>query len=150
MLTVTVKGRLLFALALPTVIGVCLLLYVFAGAEKSAAAGMDAAASTTLSAGTEKQRRAFLTHCGVQAAEEPSEIREIMIPEDLGGIYYAYEALQKKQGLSLEKYRGRTVRRYTYPLTSGTGTVELLVADGRVVACGRYSPGQTNFQPILC
>ncbi|MBR0338278.1 MAG: DUF4830 domain-containing protein, partial [Ruminococcus sp.] len=40
----------------------------------------------------------------------------VKIPREFDGVYGDYNALQEKNGFDLGKYKGKTVRRYTYSL----------------------------------
>lgn len=147
MLTATVKVRRALWIIFVLILLLTLFLFVrrFAfGAETAATA-----APKTFSAATEEQRLAFLTQYGFSVEKEPVEIREVLIPTSFEGLYSAYEALQQRQGLSLENFRGKTLRRYAYRLSKGEGIAELLIADGRIVACDLYSEQEKDFQPII-
>ena len=61
-------------------------------------------------------------------------------------VYEEYNALQRKQGFDLRKYRAHTVKRYTYELSGDTPVplnAELLVENGAIIrllrACRRNS-----------
>jgi hypothetical protein len=45
----------------------------------------------------------------------------------------------KKQGLSLENYKGETVRKYSYEVKGENALAELLVFNGKIVACAVLS-----------
>ncbi len=67
---------------------------------------------------TPEERCAFLAAFGweVDAAKETAV--EVTIPARFDAVYEGYNALQLAQGLNLERYRGKKVMRYTYPVTN--------------------------------
>ena len=88
--------------------------------------------------GTGEQRIAFLQGFGWQVQEEPEEIVEVLIPEDLDTVYAEYNEIQQLQGCDLEKYAGKSCKRYSYIVTNYPGQSEsvranLLVADGKII-----------------
>ena len=50
------------------------------------------------------------------------------IPARFDRVYEDYNTIQREMGLNLERYRGKTVMRYTYPVTNYTD------CDGEVLA----------------
>lgn len=98
------------------------------------------------------QRIAFLSQFGWKASAEPSEVREIIIPENFDDGYTEYAQMNKAQGLDLELYKGMRVKRWTYDILNypgyeGSGTVQanLLVCDGRVIGGDICSLEQNGF-----
>lgn len=83
-------------------------------------------------------RIAFLGGFGWQVDEEPSEILEIVIPDQFDSVYEQYNQLQKKQGYDLTRWRGKTARRYTYrilnyPNAQDEVFANLILCDGQVI-----------------
>lgn len=74
-------------------------------------------------------RITFLNAFGWEVAEEPVSIEEITVPEEFNEVYEAYNKLQQEQGLDLLKYRGKTVRRYTYQVLNYPGREETVYAN---------------------
>ncbi len=64
-------------------------------------------------------RISFLSDCGWQADAESERKTEVTIPEEFDEIYSEYGEMQKKEGLDLEKYKGKRVTMYTYSVTDG-------------------------------
>ena len=100
-------------------------------------------------------RITFLNAFGWEVAEDPVYIEEITIPEDFNEVYETYNQLQKEQGLDLSRYRGKTVRRYTYqvlnyPDAEETVYANLLICKNRViggdVCSSRYHGFMHGFQ----
>lgn len=74
-------------------------------------------------------RITFLNAFGWETAQQPVSIEEVVIPEEFGEIYEEYNALQKSQGLDLKKYKGKTVRRYTYEILNYKGEDDKVYAN---------------------
>ena len=108
------------------------------------------AGAHSLSAGTNEQRLAFLTYYGIDCENEPFEIREVVVPLEFTAAFQKYEALQKRQGLSLEDYKGESVRKYCYKIKDKNAVAELLVQDGNIVACAVLAlDGKGGFSQII-
>ena len=60
----------------------------------------------------------FLKQFSWEVKPEPVETAEVVIPKEFDAVYTAYNRLQEKQGLNLEKYKNKTVARYTYEITN--------------------------------
>ena len=62
----------------------------------------------------------------------------ITIPSEFNDVYENYNALQKKQGFDLSKYKGDTAVRYTYNVkdypTGADVKANVIVCDNRVIA----------------
>ena len=56
----------------------------------------------------------FLKQFGWEVNPEPMEAVEIVIPKEFDAVYKKYNDVQKAQSLNLEKYKNKTVKRYTY------------------------------------
>lgn len=88
--------------------------------------------------GTADARRAFLAGFGWEIDESGGEEEAVVIPARFDAVYEDYNDIQKQQGLNLERYRGKTVMRYTYPVKNyegydGTVYATLLIYKDRVV-----------------
>lgn len=95
-----------------------------------------------------EDRIAFLKQFGLEVTAEPTEATTVTIPAEFDKVFAAYNELQRKQGLDLSSYSGRTVERYTYTVTNYpqyTGTVQanLLIYRGRVIG-GDVSSADPN------
>ena len=66
---------------------------------------------------TVEEQLSFLRELGHRPEPDPVYAGDVVIPEVFDSVYETYNQLQKAQGLNLEKYKGKTVRRYTYALT---------------------------------
>lgn len=99
---------------------------------------------------TNDDRVNFLSQFGWTVAETPVEEAEITIPDEFDRVFTGYNELQKQQGLNLEKYRRREMKRYTYEITNYpgyTGTVyaNLLVYRNKVVGGDVCSADSNGF-----
>ena len=83
-------------------------------------------------AANEGQRRDLIAAYGWEVAEEPLEIREVVIPSSFDETYEKYNTIQKQQGFDLSRYRGRSCRRYVYEVLNYPGGVEDRLIGGDV------------------
>ncbi|MEG1448231.1 MAG: DUF4830 domain-containing protein [Oscillospiraceae bacterium] len=60
----------------------------------------------------------FIKSFGWEVATEPIETINVLIPVEFGDVYKNYNEIQKNQGLDLEKYKGKEVKKYTYEVTN--------------------------------
>lgn len=60
----------------------------------------------------------FLEQFGWEVEAAPLDEVEIKIPAEFDKVMNSYNELQKNQGLDLSKYRGKTVKRYTFRVTN--------------------------------
>lgn len=87
---------------------------------------------------TNDERRDFLKQFGWEVSAEAVESEQVTIPSEFDKIFAGYNEIQKRQGLDLSKYRGKTMMRYTYDVTNYKGyegkvQVNMLVYRGKVV-----------------
>lgn len=80
----------------------------------------------------------FINSFGWQVSDEPKEIVEVVIPNEFDDVYNQYNEIQKQQGLNLEKYKGKRVKRWTYTVTNypdvpDNVVLNLLVYDNRII-----------------
>ncbi|MBR2668031.1 MAG: DUF4830 domain-containing protein [Oscillospiraceae bacterium] len=92
----------------------------------------------------------YLEQFGWLVNQAPSLVEEVRIPDVLTEEYTDYAALQASQGFDLEKYCGRTVRRYSYEIlnypTGETGvTANLLIYRNTVVGADVCSAALDGF-----
>ena len=66
------------------------------------------------SGATNEQRIEFIEWRGHNVIDNPIGVKTIVIPQVFSDVYNNYNALQRKIGLDLEKYKGKTVVLYTY------------------------------------
>jgi len=86
---------------------------------------------------TNEDRIEFLKKYGWEVESEPREIAEVDIPVNFDAVYEKYNQLQIGEGLDLEKYKGKSVKRYTYLVSNyeyeGTVLANLLIYKNRVI-----------------
>lgn len=87
---------------------------------------------------TDDDVEAFLAQFGWEVGATPTEVADVIIPDEFDKIFTAYNEIQKGQGLNLAKYRRKTVKRYTYEVTNYEGYegkvyANVLVYRGRVI-----------------
>jgi len=80
----------------------------------------------------------LLNSLGWEVTSDPTAIEEVIIPEEFDELYNQYNTLQVEQGLDLTRYRGKTVKRYTYGVTnypdsSQQVSANLLIYKNRVI-----------------
>ena len=85
-----------------------------------------------------EDRIEFLKQFGWEVTPEAVESEQVTIPSEFDKIFAGYNEIQKRQGLDLSKYRGKTMMRYTYDVTNYKGyegkvQVNMLVYRGKVV-----------------
>ena len=70
---------------------------------------------------SEEERVAFLSQFGWRVNDKAVEEVEVTIPEKFDKVFTGYNEIQKRQGLDLSKYKGKTVTRYTYEVINYEG-----------------------------
>ena len=80
----------------------------------------------------------FLKQFGWDVEPEPVEAVEILIPKEFDAIYKKYNEVQKAQSLNLEKFKNKSVKRYTYqvigyPGHNGTVFANILIYKNKVI-----------------
>ncbi len=96
----------------------------------------------SLRASNEKQRISYLSQFGWDFDTEPDKVQEVVIPYEFDDTYNQYNALQKRQGLDLEKYKGEIAKKWTYNINnypgyenvSGKVRANLIIYKGNVIA----------------
>lgn len=84
---------------------------------------------------TNDDRVAFLESYGWKVDAEAVCYSEVVIPNEFDKVYSAYNDMQKKEGLDLEKYKGKKVEMYTYKVNNAEGDAyaNLLIYKSRVI-----------------
>lgn len=83
---------------------------------------------------TVEEQLSFLNALGYDVDPSPVFSDEVIIPEMFDSVYEKYNDLQKSQGLNLEKYKGKTVMRYTYAIGGDTESfATLLIYKNRII-----------------
>ena len=100
---------------------------------------------------TNEERTEFLKQFGYNVEKEPKEIVDVIIPEEFDSVYKEYNDIQRKQGLNLKKYKGKTVTRYTYAIKDYEGyedgevIANLLIYKSKIVGGDICSVGQKSY-----
>lgn len=81
---------------------------------------------------TEEDLYRFISEIGIEVKTPALKCADVDIPRVFDSVYKKYNDIQKQQGFNLEKYRGKTLRRYTFevlnyptPEESGNGKAYL-------------------------
>ncbi len=77
--------------------------------------------SVSCRASNAEERVAFLSQFGWKIDEDPVEVSEVIIPSEFNNTYSEYNGIQKNQGMDLEPYRGRRVKRWVYEVKNYPG-----------------------------
>ena len=85
-----------------------------------------------------EDHREFLSQFGWEVEDKELDGIEIKIPNEFDKILTEYNEIQKRQGLDLSKYKGKTVQRYTYRVTNyqgyeGTVYANIIVYKNKVI-----------------
>ena len=118
---------------------------LFVCSENSA----DAAESISLHVSDNAERIEYIASKGFKTAEEPSEIEEVLIPEEPDEILLQYIEMQKNSGFDLLPYKGKTVKKYVYPVEDKTETfVTLYVFENKIISADVASHTEGWQRPI--
>lgn len=99
---------------------------------------------------TNEQRVKLLEGCGWQVDAQPVSETEVRIPDEFDAAYAQYNALQKQQGLDLEKYKGRRAKLYVYNVRNDPSgeqgvTANLVLYRNRLIAADICSSQKDGF-----
>ena len=80
----------------------------------------------------------FLKGYGYECDEAPDEVCDQTLPTEFDRVMTIYNDLQKSQGFDLEKYKGKTVKRFSfkiknYPDTDEEVFADILFFDGEII-----------------
>lgn len=117
----TIKLKKPAAVVIFTVFAAALVLLAVFCVSKAAASG------GSYKVETESQRQALISQLGWEVSEEPEEQKTAVIPSEFDDVYTAYNELQKEQGFDLEKYTGKSIEIYTYPVYNYEGHEDCVV-----------------------
>ncbi len=109
--------------------------------------GQAQSVSTSISAKTDTQRRAFLEKYGFELSKD-FEQKEITIPSTWNDVYKNYNEIQKNQGFDLSAYKGQKATLYTYTVTNckkGEYIIaDLLVSNGVLIGGDICNPSASD------
>ncbi|MCH5202497.1 MAG: DUF4830 domain-containing protein [Oscillospiraceae bacterium] len=112
--------------ALLLIVGI---IYVITDSSKSTAS-CKGIGEYSLKFATDREKEEFLSAFNLNG--EQVTIDKVKIPETFNATYEKYNTIQKKIGLDLDPYRGKTVKRFVYS-TKDNLFVSVLVYGNRVV-----------------
>ncbi len=69
------------------------------------------------SAATDADRLNFIAQLGYSVESEPISVNEVLIPDEFDDVYTRYNDLQLQSGFDLNRYKGYTVKKWTYKVT---------------------------------
>lgn len=125
-------------IAFVVLVALAVLMAIIGAAVNGAKASKPSSAS--LRAASDGERIAFLSQFGWEVEPQPTEVKEVIIPQEFDEVYTAYNEIQKKQGFDLTKYSSLRVKRWTYEVKnypcyeeSGLIRANVLVYDGTVI-----------------
>ena len=93
-----------------------------------------------LSCKTTEEQIALLKSFGYEVSDEVVQVEEVIIPSEFDADYEEYNKMQNLAGFNLEKYKGKTAKKYTYKVTNYEGLKEdqsvvanILVFSGKAI-----------------
>lgn len=152
----TLKGqniKLFFSFLLSAAIIISVVILAPVGGviqDAEASAVLDAAPAETgdfKNVSTNEDRVKFLNKFGWVVEEQASQVTNVLIPTEFDTIYEKYNQMQLAEGLDLEKYKGKSVKKYTYLVLNydfdGSVFANLLIYGDRVIG-GDISSARTD------
>lgn len=131
MLTFKLKPKTAFGIIL-LLTGVVVIAVSFIGNHPATLASKQA----TVSCKTAEERVNYINSLGFET-DSSEESKEIIIPTRFNDVYNKYNEIQKKQGLDLAEYKGKTAIMYTYHITNygdnDNVIANLIVFDGQLI-----------------
>ena len=131
MLTFKLKPKTAFGIIL-LLTGVVVIAVSFIGNHPATPASKQ----TTVSCKTAEERVNYINSLGFET-DSSEESKEIIIPTRFNDVYNKYNEIQKKQGLDLAEYKGKTAVMYTYHITNygdnDNVIAHLIVFDGQLI-----------------
>lgn len=131
MLTFKLKPKTAFGIIL-LLTGVVVIAVSFIGNHPATPASKQ----TTVSCKTAEERVNYINSLGFET-DSSEESKKIIIPTRFNDVYNKYNEIQKKQGLDLAEYKGKTAVMYTYHITNygdnDNVIANLIVFDGQLI-----------------
>lgn len=75
---------------------------------------------------TSEQRYTFLRNCGLEAINEIEE--DIIIPPVFNETFNDYNSMQIAAGYNLERFKGKTLKKYSYEIKNYPNVIENVIA----------------------
>ena len=141
MFFVSVKSSTLKTIAVIAAVAILATIGGVYAVNKSRSAPVSKMNGIIFKAETNEERLAFLSQFGWEVDEEPSEVKEVIIPQEFDDVYNQYNIIQKEQNLDLEKYKGARVKCWSYNVknypgyenSDGVIKANMLIFDGVVI-----------------
>lgn len=111
------RGRLIFSVA---VIGLLLVTLAMLSGRQ------DAQATASRRVTDASLRCAFLENLGYEVAEETATVEEVILPQEFDVLMTDYNQMQKNMGMDLLPYRGKRVKKWSYPVTNYPGEEDVV------------------------
>ena len=99
------------------VLALIILFFIFPSHPKTESVS----AKANINASTNAERIAFIENFGYDVIDEPLETRDVVIPEQFDNTYKRYNELQLSQGFDLSKFKGKSVKSFSYAVTNYPG-----------------------------
>lgn len=135
----------------PAIIAAAVILALFTAAcavslsvsrQISATATRDEAGEYSLTVKNDEQAKAFLQGFGIEKVIEKTGREKVIIPKSFNSVYENYNEIQKRVGLDLSRYKGKSALKVTYKIESEkAGYAVLLLYKNRVIGGHLTSPG---------
>lgn len=141
MFVISFKSDIIKKLSLTVIIAAFALIGGIVAVSTNEVATVGSFSDVSLKGSTHQERADFFRQFGWEISEEPTEIKETVIPEEFDETYEQYNTIQKEQNLNLEKYRGMRVKSWSYDIlnypgyesTDGVIKGNLLTYDGKII-----------------
>ncbi len=91
------------------------------------------ASGIKLDGSTNAMRMEYLKGMKLEPDDSAVMQKEIVLPQEFDSVYSEYNAIQKKAGFDLSKYKGEKATVYTYPLSDPYKFVHLIVREGEII-----------------
>lgn len=97
--------------------------------------GEMAAESISLRVTNNGERIEYLSSKGVKTAGEPSQVKDVFLPEEMDETLLKYNEIISEAGFDLSPYLGKTVRKYVYPLAEAEETyATIYIYNDKIIA----------------
>lgn len=144
--------KLIFSLlaSVAVIVGVVLFIPISSERDSALPVGKEISSSDFKNVSSNEDRIDFLKRYGWEVDPDAKEISEIVIPGEFDSVYDAYNEIQIKEGMNLEKYKGKPVLRYTYLINNyeydGSVYANLLIYKNTVIGADISSAKKDGFQ----
>lgn len=135
------KTAFIFASAAVAFAIICVICMVSVQNSLPNTATCDELGTYSLKCSADDEKCPFLNQFGL-TSQRIADIRKVKIPNEFNDTYENYNNLQKKIGLNLEKFKGKTADKVTYQLNGKKAKYAvLLIYKGKVIG-GHLTNGE--------